>query len=62
MLNGVHKKISNLVMNYVTYLRDTTLEVVSKPHLRPYSRVTNGSAELVTDLLNMLTEESELKF
>jgi hypothetical protein len=32
MLNGTHKKLSNLVLNFVTYLWDTTLEVVSKPH------------------------------
>jgi hypothetical protein len=28
MLNSVRKNLSNLVMNFVTYLRDTTLEVI----------------------------------
>ncbi len=30
MLNGAHKNLSNLLLNFVTYLRDTTLEVISK--------------------------------
>jgi hypothetical protein len=30
MLNGARKNLSNLVLNIVTYLWDTTLEVVSK--------------------------------
>ncbi len=30
MLNGARKNLSNLVLNFVTYLWDTTLEVVSK--------------------------------
>jgi hypothetical protein len=32
MINGARKNLSNLVLNFVTYLRDTTLEVDSKPH------------------------------
>jgi hypothetical protein len=31
MLNGARKNLSNLVLNCGTYLRDATLEVVSKP-------------------------------
>ncbi len=27
MLNGARKNLSNLVLNFVTYLRDTTLEI-----------------------------------
>jgi hypothetical protein len=34
MLNGARKSLSNLVLNFVTYLRDTTLEAVSKPQIR----------------------------
>jgi hypothetical protein len=34
MLNGAYKNLSNLVLNFVTYLRDKTLEVVSKPQIR----------------------------
>ncbi len=34
MLNGARKTLSNLVLNIVTYLWDTTLEVVSKPQIR----------------------------
>jgi hypothetical protein len=34
MLNGARKTLSNLVLNIVTYLWDTTLEVVSKPQVR----------------------------
>ncbi len=45
MLNGTRKNLSNLVLNCVTYLWDTTLEVVSKPHLRP-----NGCVALEPDL------------
>jgi hypothetical protein len=30
MLNGARKILSNLVLNFVTYLRDTTLEAISK--------------------------------
>jgi hypothetical protein len=33
MLNGAHKKLSNLSLSFVIYLRDTKLEVVSKPRL-----------------------------
>jgi hypothetical protein len=33
MLNGAHKNLSNLVFNFVTYLWDKILEVVSKPLL-----------------------------
>jgi hypothetical protein len=39
MLNGARKNLSNLVLNCVTYLRDTTLlEVVSKPQIRLKSK------------------------
>jgi hypothetical protein len=38
MLNGARKKLSNLLLNFVTYLRDTTLEVVSKPQIRLKSK------------------------
>jgi hypothetical protein len=47
MLNGARKNLSNLVLNIVTYLWDTTLEVVLKPHfihsggLRPNGCVAN---------------------
>jgi hypothetical protein len=34
MLNGARKNLSNFVLNIVTYLWDTTLEVVSKPQIR----------------------------
>jgi hypothetical protein len=34
MLNGARKNLSNLLLNFVTYLRDRTLEVVSKPQIR----------------------------
>jgi hypothetical protein len=30
MLNGARKNLSNLVLNFATYLRDITLEAVSK--------------------------------
>jgi len=30
MLNGARKTLSNLLLNFVTYLRDTTLEAFSK--------------------------------
>jgi hypothetical protein len=30
MLNGARKNLSNLWLNFVTYLRDTTLEAFSK--------------------------------
>ncbi len=33
MLNSTRKNLSNLVLNFVTYLWDTTLEVVLKPLL-----------------------------
>jgi hypothetical protein len=33
MLNGAHKNLSNLIMNCVTYLQDTILEVASKPQI-----------------------------
>ena len=33
MLNGAHKKLSNLLLSFIIYLRDTTLEVVSKSRL-----------------------------
>jgi hypothetical protein len=38
MLNGARKNLSNLVLNCVTYLWDTTLEVVSKPQIRLKSK------------------------
>jgi hypothetical protein len=38
MLNGARKNLSNLVLNIVTYLWDTTLEVVSKPQIRLKSK------------------------
>jgi hypothetical protein len=38
MLNGTRKKLSNLVLNFATYLWDTTLEVVSKPQIRLKSK------------------------
>jgi hypothetical protein len=38
MLNGAHKNLSNLVLNFVTYLWDTTLEVVLKPQVRLKSK------------------------
>jgi hypothetical protein len=34
MLNGVRKNLSNLVLNIVTYLWVTTLEMVSKPQIK----------------------------
>jgi hypothetical protein len=34
MLNGARKNLSNLLLNFVIYLQDTTLEVVSKPQIR----------------------------
>jgi hypothetical protein len=42
MLNGARKNLSNLVLNFVTYLRDTTLEVISKPR-RPFKNVPLNS-------------------
>jgi hypothetical protein len=47
MLNGARKNLSNLVLNIVTYLWDTTLEVVSKPFL--------SSKDCVAHPLKMLT-------
>jgi hypothetical protein len=38
MLNGARKNLSNLVLNFVIFLRDTTLEVVSKSQIRPKSK------------------------
>jgi hypothetical protein len=38
MLNGARKNLSNLVLNIVTYLWDTPLEVVSKPQIRLKSK------------------------
>jgi hypothetical protein len=38
MLNGARKNLSNLVLNIVTYLWDTTLELVSKPQIRLKSK------------------------
>jgi hypothetical protein len=38
MLNGAHKNLSNLTLNFVTYLWDKTLEVVSKPQIRLKSK------------------------
>jgi hypothetical protein len=38
MLNGARKNLSNLVLNIVTYLWDTKLEVVSKPQVRLKSK------------------------
>jgi hypothetical protein len=38
MLNGARKNLSNLVLNFVTFLWDTTLEVVSKPQIRLKSK------------------------
>jgi hypothetical protein len=38
MLNGALKNLSNLVLNIVTYLWDTTLEVVSNPQIRLKSK------------------------
>jgi hypothetical protein len=38
MLNGACKNLSNLVLNTATYSWDTTLEVVSKPQIRPKSK------------------------
>jgi hypothetical protein len=38
MLNGARKNLSNLVLNFVTYFRNTTLEVVSKPQVRLKSK------------------------
>jgi hypothetical protein len=34
MLNGALKNLSTLALNFVVYLRDATLEVVSKPQIR----------------------------
>jgi hypothetical protein len=34
MLNGARKNLSNLLLNFVIYLQNTTLEVVSKPQIR----------------------------
>jgi hypothetical protein len=36
MLNGTHKNLSNLLLNFVTYLQGTTLEVVLKNSLKLY--------------------------
>jgi hypothetical protein len=38
MLNGARKNLSNLVLNFVTYLWDTTLEVALKPQIRLKSK------------------------
>jgi hypothetical protein len=38
MINGTRKNLSNLLLNFVTYLRDTTLEVDSKPQIRLNSK------------------------
>jgi hypothetical protein len=38
MLNGARKNLSNLVLNFVTYLRDAILEAVSKPQIRLKSK------------------------
>ncbi len=38
MLNGARKNLSNLVLNCVTYLWYTKLEVVSKPQIRLKSK------------------------
>jgi hypothetical protein len=35
MINGARKNLSNLVLNIVTYLWDTTLEAISKIYLTP---------------------------
>jgi hypothetical protein len=41
MLNGARKNLSNLSLSFVIYLRDTTLEVVSKPRIRLKSPAIN---------------------
>jgi hypothetical protein len=46
MLNGARKNLSNLVLNIVTYLWDTTLEVVSKPQIRPKSKAQTDPPSL----------------
>jgi hypothetical protein len=40
MLNGARKNLSNLVLNCVTYLWDTTLEVFSQSLLMYYRQGT----------------------
>jgi hypothetical protein len=55
MLNGTRKNLSNLVLNFVTNLWDTTLEVVSKPQIRPKSKAqTDEKAEHTRQYVSIL--------
>jgi hypothetical protein len=47
MLNGARKNLSNLVLNLVTYLWDTTLEAISKIHLTPNYGVAENRASIL---------------
>jgi hypothetical protein len=55
MLNGARKNLSNLVLNFVTYLWDTTLEVVSKPQIRLKSKAqTDEKAQHTRQYVSIL--------
>jgi hypothetical protein len=46
MLNGTHKKLSNLVLNFAAYLWDTTLEYCRSGYL-PKGPIVSDSLAVV---------------